>query len=296
VAIYSLSLRSIGRSTHQAGTAGAHVAYITRAAACRAVLAENMPSAEIGARGGEARVWLDEAEAGDRKNARVADRIMLALPVELDASQRVELVRAFVGKLTGSKAVPYLAAFHDREGDADNPHCHLLLRDRGVDTGRRVIGLSERGAVDRVRLAWEQATNAALEAAGSAARIDRHSLLAQGIHREPARHEGPAAQKIAAKGQPSTKLRRIEKGMKPRAEAMHAARRDREARETREARIAAGKAHRAAQDAARADRERRERERAAERRRAAQEARKAREAGRGGREGREGPQGRSDRR
>ena len=280
MAIYSLSIRSIGRSTHRAGTAGAHVAYVTRASACRAVVAENMPTPPIGAKGGEARAWLDEAEAADRKNARVADRIMLALPVELDPAARVELVRAFVRDLAGGQAVPWLAAFHDLAGDADNPHCHLLLRDRGVATGRRVIGLSERGAVDRVRLAWERATNAALEAQGSAARIDRRSLLAQGVRREPAQHEGPAAQQIVAKGGRSTKLRRIEKGMKPRRKAMHAARRDREARENREAKAAAREAQRAAQEAARAEKARQDQERAAERRRATLEAREAREAAR----------------
>ena len=280
MAIYSLSLRSIGRSTHRAGTAGAHVAYVTRASACRAVVAENMPAPPIGAKGGEARAWLDDQEQADRKNARVADRIMLALPVELDAAARVELVRAFVRDLTGGVAIPYLAAFHDLAGDADNPHCHLLLRDRGVETGRRVIGLSERGAVDRVRLAWEKATNAALEAQGSAARIDRRSLLAQGVRREPARHEGPAARRIAAKGGRSTKLRRIEKGMKPRRKAMHAAKRDREAREAREAKAAAREAHRAAQEAVRAEKARQGAERAAERRRATLEAREARKAGR----------------
>ena len=278
MAIYSLSLRSIGRSTHRAGTAGAHVAYVTRPSACRAVVTENMPTPPIGARGGEARAWLDEAEAADRKNARVADRIMLALPVELDAAARVELVRAFVRDLAGGQAVPWLAAFHDLAGDADNPHCHLLLRDRSVATGKRVIGLSERGAVDRVRLAWEQAANAALEAHGSAARIDRRSLLAQGARRDPTQHQGPAAQQIVAKGGRSTKLQRIEKGMRPRQKAMAAARRDREARETREAKAAAREARRAAQEAARAEKARLDAERAAERRRATLEAREAQEA------------------
>ena len=278
MAIYSLSLRSIGRSTHAPGTAGAHVAYVTRRSACRAVVAENMPAPPIGAKGGETRAWLDEAEAADRKNARVADRIMLALPVELDPAARIELVRAFVQDLAGGQAVPWLAAFHDLAPDADNPHCHLLLRDRGVATGKRVVGLSERGAVDRVRLAWEQAANAALEAHGSAARIDRRSLLAQGAGREAARHEGPAAQQIVAKGGRSTKLQRIEKGMRPRQKAMATTRREREAREAREAKAAAREAHRAAQEAARTEKARQDAERAAERRRATLEAREAQEA------------------
>ena len=271
MAIYSLNLRSIGRSTHAPGTAGAHVGYVTRAGACRAVVAENMPMPEIGARGGEARTWLDAQEQADRKNARVADKLMLALPRELDAVQRVELVRAFVRDLTGGRAVPWLAAFHDLEADADNPHCHLLLRDRDPETGRRVIGMSQRGAADRVRLAWEKTTNAALEAAGSDARIDRRSLLAQGAGRDPARHEGSAAQQIEAKGGRSTKLERIETGMKPRLEAMKAAREDRRAERAQKAALERKRA-----EASRDSRERKEAaQRTAQRRREAREVEKA---------------------
>ena len=80
MAIYSLNHSSIGRSTHAAGTAGAHIGYITRSSACLDVLAERMPSARAGERGGEARAWLDAQEAADRKNARVIDKVMLASP------------------------------------------------------------------------------------------------------------------------------------------------------------------------------------------------------------------------
>lgn len=146
---------------------------------------------------------MDEAEAGDRKNARVIDKLMLALPRELDEKQRVDLVRAFVTDLAGGKAVPFLAAFHDMPGTKDeaNPHCHLILRDRDPETGKgRVIGMSEKGSTERAREVWERVTNAALEAAGSDARIDRRSLQERGVtDREPSAHEGPQARAIAAK-------------------------------------------------------------------------------------------------
>lgn len=202
MAIYSLHHSTVGRSTHAAGTAGAHVAYVTRSSACRAVVAEHVPQVAAGSRGGAARAWMDEAEAGDRKNARVIDKLMLALPRELDEKQRVDLVRAFVTDLAGGKAVPFLAAFHDKAGtkDAANPHCHLILRDRDPETGKgRVIGMSEKGSTERAREVWERVTNAALEAAGSDARIDRRSLQERGVtDREPSAHEGPQARAIAA--------------------------------------------------------------------------------------------------
>jgi hypothetical protein len=240
MAIYSLNHRTIGRSTHAAGTAGAHVGYITRASACRAVIAEHIPEARPGSKGGPARAWLDAQELADRKNARVVDKLMLALPLELDQTQRVELVRAFVRELAGGQAVPFFAAFHDKAGTKDgdrNPHAHLVIRDRDPATGKgRVIGMSEKGSTDRARETWERICNRALETAGCAARIDRRSLKAQQaakleqaaevrteapaladaltaeattLARKPTGHHGPAARQIEDKGRKSVKLTRI---------------------------------------------------------------------------------------
>jgi len=51
-------------------------------------------------------------------------------------------------------------------------------------------------AVEWVRLKWEEHANRALERAGHDARIDRRTLEAQGIDREPTIHIGPRAQHI----------------------------------------------------------------------------------------------------
>ena len=244
MALYSLEHSTVGRSTHRAGTAGAHVGYVVRASACSAVLAENMPVPRIGSKGGEARTWLDAQEEADRKNARVADKLRLALPIELNPAQRAELVRDFARRLGGGR-VAWLAAIHDQSGDAHNPHAHLVVRDRDHESGRRVVGMSEKGSTERVRLLWEQAANDALAEAGSAARVDRRSLLEQGVKREPSRHKGPAVHAIQARGERSTVARRTAKGMKPRHKAMEAARRARSAQEARNVRQAARDAEKA---------------------------------------------------
>ncbi len=247
MAICSVSLSSVGRTTHAAGTGGAHLGYITRASACRAVLAENMPAAAPGSKGGEARAWLNAEELADRKNARVCDKVMLALPRELDHAGRHALVRAFVHDLTGGAPVPWLAAFHDKGAKGEqNPHCHLVLRDRHAETGKRVVNTSEKGAVDRVRLAWERTCNAALEAAGSDARIDRRSLRAQGIDRKPQGHEGPQAREVERRGQPSDKLERLREA---RAEPGRGRRLAQELDAAREAREAAERTLEAARSA-----------------------------------------------
>ncbi|MEO1724951.1 MAG: MobA/MobL family protein [Pseudomonadota bacterium] len=203
MAIYSLNLRSIGRSTHASGTAGAHLHYIAREGAEPELAAEYMPTDPT-----EARTWMDNAERADRKNARVIDKVRIAIPRELSPQQRMELVRDFAKGITKDR-VPWLAAIHASGKDAHNPHCHLVIRDRDIDTGKRVLRLSdsprdrakaglEPKAVEYVRAQWEHYANQALERAGHDVRIDRRSLEAQGIDREPTIHIGPQAAHVDA--------------------------------------------------------------------------------------------------
>jgi hypothetical protein len=194
MAIYSLHHSWIGRSTHAARTAGAHIRYITRVEAATCITARHMPADRH-----KARAWLDKQENEDRKNARVIDKVMVALPIELSHRQRVQLVEAFAETMTCGRA-PWFAAIHDAGKDASNPHAHLVLRDRDVATGRRVMELSEMDGTDRLRSAWERAANQALARAGFEARIDRRPLAAQGVDRKPEIHVGPNARVLAARG------------------------------------------------------------------------------------------------
>ena len=188
VAIYSLHLRSIGKTTHAPRTAGAHLRYITRPEARADLLAGRMPTER-----NAARRWLDREERRDRKNARVIDKITVALPRELDPSQRRMLVAVFAERVTQGRAA-WLAAIHQSGEDAHNPHAHIVIRDRDPETGKRVALLSEKGACRKIRLLWEQAVNAALEALGSPQRVTRLSHAARGIETPPQRHRGPQRQ------------------------------------------------------------------------------------------------------
>jgi hypothetical protein len=185
MAIYSLHHGAIGRSTHKSGTAGANIRYITRPEAASAVMAHAMPADRH-----QARYWLDRQEKADRKNARVCDKLMVALPRELHPLQRHKLVRDFLAKLTDNQ-VPWYAVIHELGKDANNPHAHIIIRDRHITTGKRHMQLSEKGSTERIRLEWEEAANAALAKAGQEARITRLSLKDQGItDREPSQHRG----------------------------------------------------------------------------------------------------------
>lgn len=202
MAIYSCNLKSIGRSTHAPGTAGAHIHYVSRPDARPVILAGHMPRAQH-----KARLWMDRRERAIRSNARVLDKLRIALPRELTEKQRAALVETFVAELTGGR-VPWYAAIHQRGSDAHNPHVHIALHDRDIETGRRVLRLSDSArdrrkaglpgpkAVEWIRERWEAVCNKALAQAGLKVRIDRRTLIAQGVDRKAGIHEGPRARHI----------------------------------------------------------------------------------------------------
>ena len=73
MAIYSLHHQPIGKSTQaRPHTSAAHVRYITRPSAASRIEAGRMP-----AKPSEAAAFMVDAENGDRKNARVSDKVGL---------------------------------------------------------------------------------------------------------------------------------------------------------------------------------------------------------------------------
>lgn len=186
-ALFSLSLTAIGRSTHTAGSAAAHMRYVTRSGAVESVIGRGMPTGVK-----ECMEWIDAQEAEDRSNARVCDTAILALPHQLTPEQRERLVCDWADEISGG--VPYLIAIHkpSREGDQRNHHAHVVFRDRDPTTGKRVMKTTEKAFVMTARTSWERHVNAALEAAGIDARTDCRSHADRGINRLPSHHEGPA--------------------------------------------------------------------------------------------------------
>jgi MobA/MobL family len=198
MAIFSLSVLSVGRSTHRAGTAGAHLRYIGRGSAVSLIEAAHMPTDPQAAR-----TWMNRLERESRKNARLSTKIRVAFPRELSHEQNAELMRDFVSRSTPD-CLPYIFAMHDTGKSAHNPHGHFVIIDRDIETGKRVLLLSDSprdrqaaglvpNAVEWLRALWEDCLNRALERAGFEARIDRRSLAAQGIDRIPTIHIGPRA-------------------------------------------------------------------------------------------------------
>jgi ATP-dependent exoDNAse (exonuclease V) alpha subunit len=159
-----------------------------------------------------ATLWNAVEAAEKRKNSRVAREYTVALPVELNADQRLHLVRGFAQELSDLYRFAVDVAIHaprDYPGsDPRNFHAHLLATTREVtpdgltakttlelgDGARRQLGLSPAiHELIHVRKRWATVTNEALHDAHQAARIDHRSLRDQGIEREPIQWEARVA-------------------------------------------------------------------------------------------------------
>ncbi len=229
LAIYSFNHDSFGKTTNRAGAAGdnaaynarenetrldhsrqdgtaaGNAAYNAREEATYAVRSHVIPPGPK-----EAEAWFRAQEQCERKNARMSDRFIGALPRELTPEQCIEAVESFCREVTQDR-IPWHFALHL---DPNNPHSHIIFRDRDIETGRRFLHTSA-GPKERAQLAekgidfwttkdfrveWEEQMNRALERAGHEVRIDHRSLKEQGIDREPQIHIGPGSQSAAKKG------------------------------------------------------------------------------------------------
>ncbi|MGO9174288.1 MAG: MobA/MobL family protein [Rhodomicrobium sp.] len=237
MAIYSFNHDSFGKTTNRAGAAGDNAAYNARENETRLDKGKELlrAAADIAAYNAreeatyavrshiippgpkEAEAWFRSQEQGERKNARMSDRFIGALPRELTPDQCIEAVEKFCRDVTQDR-VPWHFALHlelDKKNEPDwNPHVHIIFRDRDIETGRRYLytsaGPKERAQLDAkgidywttkdFREKWSADMNHALERAGHEVRIDHRSLKEQGIDREPQIHIGPGSQNAAKKG------------------------------------------------------------------------------------------------
>ena len=164
--------------------------------------------------------YWDAADLYERRNGRLYKSIEIALPLALDPDQQRALAVQFAHSLTDADQLPYTLALH--AGKGENPHCHLMISERANDQlerspahwfkrynaaepeaggAQKSTALKPKEWLLETRAAWAAQTNAALQEAGLALRIDHRSLEAQGIERVPGIHLGPAAAAMEARGE-----------------------------------------------------------------------------------------------
>ena len=220
-AIYHLHARTSSRARGQSARAAA--AYIQRAAEYRRDQGDELVYTESGHMPrwaqAEPTAYWDAADLYERANGRLCNRLEFALPLALSEAERRALAVGFAHHLTDAERLPYTLAIHAGEGT--NPHCHLLISERGNDGVERApeqwfrrynAAAPEQGGarkstaqrpkawLEETREAWAEQTNQALERGGHEIRIDHRSLAAQGIERVAGVHLGPAGAQMEARG------------------------------------------------------------------------------------------------
>ena len=177
--------------------------YITREEACAKTLASNMPNDPD-----RARLYFQHQafKDGVADNARVADTLIIALPIELSREQRYEAIEGYMKKI-GKDRIAWFAAFHELGKDEKNPHCHLIFRDADIETGRKVVGTTTgakdvREAQDKgwrvpprattkdLLIAWCDHLNGEMKRHGLDVQFDQRRLKDRGIEREAEIHLG----------------------------------------------------------------------------------------------------------
>lgn len=172
-----------------------------------------------------AKLW-NAAEAVEvRTNARTARELLVSLPAELDAGQRVALTHDLARMLVDRYGIAATAAVHapDRRGDQRNHHAHILFTTRTI--GAAGFGAKTRALDDRktgpeetetLRATAAALINAHLERAGICTRVDHRSLADQArdaeargdlaaavlLTREPRRREARAVIEQRRRGLP----------------------------------------------------------------------------------------------
>ena len=137
------------------------------------------------------KLWNAVDECEKRKDAQLARDLEIALPIELDATAQVSLLRDFVHHHFVKEGMVADCAIH--RDNPNNPHAHVLLTLRPL--GKNGFGLKERSWNTRASLnlwrgGWEQSANKHLALAGQSARIDHRTLKAQQLDLIPGRKIG----------------------------------------------------------------------------------------------------------
>jgi Ti-type conjugative transfer relaxase TraA len=164
-------------------------------------------------------LWSAVEIKNKRQDSVVAREIRLALPHELDAEQRKELVKEFAQAIANRYNIAVDVAVHapDKEGDDRNHHAHLLLTTntiKGDGLGNKCREMdkvacdksSQQNCIESLREHWANLTNQHLERAGITDRVNHRSYKDQGIELTPTKHLGPAVVAMERRGEATERM------------------------------------------------------------------------------------------
>ncbi|SER62235.1 MobA/MobL family protein [Azotobacter beijerinckii] len=225
-----MAIARLSMKVGKAGKAGPHAAYIARKGeyahrlekgeALEATEAGNMP---LWAQADPLAFWR-AADAFERANGTTYREMEIALPRELDAGQRIELVREFVRQEIGDRHAYQWATHNPQAADGgEQPHAHLMFSERQCDgierdpeqyfrrynakhperggarkgygphAGQTLTAAERKTDLVALRGRWEATCNVHLERAGLAERIDMRSHAERQTGQAPERKQLPSA-------------------------------------------------------------------------------------------------------
>ncbi len=148
------------------------------------------------------KLWNEVERVEYRINSQLAREIQLAIPVELNRNQQIELVKEYAADLFVKEGMIADVAFHELE--SHNPHAHIMLTMREIDAQgfkkNKNRDWNKRELLGKQREAWSAYANVALEKAGIEEKIDHRTLEEQGINRIPQIHLGSAVTAMMKRG------------------------------------------------------------------------------------------------
>lgn len=146
-------------------------------------------------------LWNRVEAVEKRKDAQVAREINIALPIELNKEQQIELLKEYVEDNFVKLGMIADVAIHNSKGS--NPHAHIMLTTREISSegfGNKNREWNDKELLEGWRASWSEHANHALASAGNEERIDHRSLEAQMIDRVPQIHVGVHAWAMEKKG------------------------------------------------------------------------------------------------
>ena len=162
-----------------------------------------------------AELWNRVELAEKRKDAQVGRELNIALPAELTAQQRLDLIRRYVIKNFVSQGMVADLCLHapGRGEDNKNFHGHVMLTTRTLDGdgfGPKAREWNSVAMLESWRKSWADMANEALADAGHDVRIDHRSHEARGMTEIPGQHYGPAVSGLLGRGEHSDVAERMD--------------------------------------------------------------------------------------
>lgn len=174
-------------------------------------------------------LWNEVEQIEKSKNSQLAREIDIALPIELNEKERIELLREYVIDNFSNKGMVADVVIHDKKDG--NPHSHIMLTMRpfeengewgakakkeyildkngnktysknGNAKSRKIetTNWNKKETLEHWREQWAIYVNKALEKANRKERIDHRSYEDRGIDKLATRHEGPTVRAMEKKG------------------------------------------------------------------------------------------------